>query len=74
LIRLGCGLEARYGEAAGVLAPWSDDPDLGEAVARLRAAGRKVVAALPGAEVPAQALGCGEVLRLRDGGWVVEPA
>ena len=74
LIRLGRGLEARYAEAAGVLAPWSDDPALGEAVARLRAAGRKVVAALPGAEAPAQALGCGEVLRLRDGGWVVEPA
>jgi ATP phosphoribosyltransferase regulatory subunit HisZ len=27
-----------------------------------------------GAEAPAQEFGCGEVLRLRDEGWVLEPA
>jgi ATP phosphoribosyltransferase regulatory subunit len=74
LLRLGSGLEARYAEAGGVLAPWSADPGLQAEVERLRAGGRRVVSELPGA--PGQsgsALGCTQALVQREGGWVLVP-
>lgn len=46
----------------GVLAPWDADPGLRAEVARLRAAGRRVVHELPGQSGGAAELGCSERL------------
>lgn len=75
LIRLGSGLAGRYAESGAVQAPWSADPGLQAEVERLRAAGLRVVADLPGAADQSGAgLGCTQALVERDGRWVLEPA
>lgn len=56
--------------ASAVLAPAVDDETLDDAVAKLRAAGRRVVRALPGCEVDPQEAGCAAELRLIDGQWL----
>lgn len=56
----------------GILVPWSGDPALLAAVRGLRAAGDRVVNALPGAAADAGELGCDRVLVERGGRWVVE--
>lgn len=56
-----------------ILAPWPQDADLQDAVARLRAAGEIVVAALPGHEGTWAEAGCDRQLVLRQGKWIVEP-
>ncbi|MCU0937426.1 MAG: ATP phosphoribosyltransferase regulatory subunit, partial [Gammaproteobacteria bacterium] len=56
----------------GILAPWSGDAALLAAVRDLRAAGERVVNALPGAAADTAELGCDRVLVERDGRWVVE--
>jgi ATP phosphoribosyltransferase regulatory subunit len=73
LLRLGDGLERRYNDRPAVAAPWDEDPALQRRVAELRGAGRRVVVLLPGQAGDAAAMGCDEVIRLRDGRWVVEP-
>jgi ATP phosphoribosyltransferase regulatory subunit len=56
-----------------VLAPWSEDPALADAVRALRARGEAVVAALPGKEHTWNEAGCDRELALRDGRWCVVP-
>lgn len=56
-----------------VLAPWSADPDLQDVVARLRRAGRRVVAELPGPTNTRAPLGCTERLVRKDGQWLLAP-
>jgi ATP phosphoribosyltransferase regulatory subunit len=58
---------------ARILAPAAGDPALDRAVAALRAAGRVVVRALPGAEAAAQAMGCAEELVHLEGQWHPRP-
>jgi len=60
---------------AGILAPADRDPALASLVAQLRAAGERVVRALPGADAPAAALGCDRRLACAaDGSWHVTAA
>jgi ATP phosphoribosyltransferase regulatory subunit len=73
LLRLGLGLEDRYGRASRVFAPWSSDPDLQSAVERIRGTGRQVVMELPGQECGAGDLGCSERLVREEAGWVLIP-
>lgn len=73
LLRLGRGLEERYAPRAAVLAPWSADPQLQKEVARLRAAGRRVVSELPGQGYAPGELGCSEILVHERGRWVLQP-
>jgi ATP phosphoribosyltransferase regulatory subunit len=56
----------------GVLAPSADDAGLQGEIARLRAAGERVVVGLPGSEAAVRDLGCDRALVQRDGRWVVE--
>ena len=75
LIRLGSGLSERYRQSGAVLSPWSAAPGLQAEVERLRAAGRRVVADLPGAADQSGAgLGCTEALVETDGRWVLVPS
>jgi ATP phosphoribosyltransferase regulatory subunit len=55
-----------------VLAPWGDDPELLALVARLRAAGERVIWDLPQQAGDASAMGCRRVIRQRDGVWQTE--
>jgi len=58
----------------GISAPWSEDPELGREVARLRAAGERVIITLPGVDQGREELGCDRVLEFSDGQWRVQPA
>lgn len=60
-------------EAALVFAPWDEDAALREQIRQLRAAGRRVVCALPDQTAGAQEMGCGEILRKQGGEWVLQP-
>ncbi len=60
------------GPPGAILAPHGDDPGLQRAIARLRAAGERVVSALPGSSVAAAELGCDRELAKQGGAWVVE--
>ncbi|HQU14734.1 MAG: ATP phosphoribosyltransferase regulatory subunit [Chromatiales bacterium 21-64-14] len=55
-----------------IFAPWGDAPGLQARVRELRAAGERVIGALPGQHGGAADLGCDRVLVKRDGVWVVE--
>jgi len=57
-------------ETATIFAPAEADP---QAVAALRAQGRRVVCGLPGQSGGAAEMGCGEILQLRDGDWAPVP-
>ena len=57
------------GEA--ILAPWLDEPDLKEAIAKLRDAGHIVVVEMPGQEAHREELGCERKLEKKDGKWRV---
>lgn len=72
LLRLGSGLEARYGDAPAIYAPWSAEPRLLAAIEGLRRAGRRVITALPGADVDPRAIGCGERLVQGVSGWELQ--
>jgi len=74
LLRLGSGLAERYADEPGVWAPWSADQTLQTEIARLRAAGRRVLQELPGEVADARTLGCSEVLTRSGMGWVLAPA
>lgn len=57
-----------------VRAPWSDRPDLADAVSRLRAAGQIVVQVLPGHEHEQQEFACDrELVEQGAGRWTVRP-
>jgi len=71
LERLGGG--ASEVSPSGVFAPWSDEPEQAAAIARLRAAGERVVQGLPGQQGDAADMGCDRRLVKRNGGWVVQP-
>lgn len=73
LLGLVPGLMARYQESPPVLAPWSPDPGLQQALIALRAAGRRVLTWLPGQSGSATEMGCREILVARDGHWRLEP-
>jgi len=49
-----------------VFAPWSDDPELAQQVAALRASGQRVICGLPGQVGDARAMGCSHQLRCDD--------
>ncbi|MFN0160174.1 MAG: ATP phosphoribosyltransferase regulatory subunit [Burkholderiales bacterium] len=57
----------------GILAPWSDAPDLAREVERLRAAGEIVVRALPGHAPGSWQPCCNRELRRVGDAWVVQP-
>ncbi len=68
---------ARLSETAGepltgILTPHGDEAKLREEIARLRAAGERVVTNLPGSEAKPAELGCDRVLLRKDGRWIVE--
>jgi ATP phosphoribosyltransferase regulatory subunit len=58
----------------GVLAPWSGEAGLREAVRALRSRGEPVVQLLPGQAVDLEELGCDRALVFRAGRWEVGPA
>jgi len=57
----------------GVLAPYGDDPGLLDEIARLRAAGERVVTQLPGSKAGAVELGCDRMLVPEKNRWTVKP-
>jgi len=57
----------------GVLAPYGDDAGLLDEVARLRAAGERVVTQLPGSKAGAAELGCDRMLVSEKNRWTVKP-
>ena len=60
--------------ATAVRAPWSDRPDVAEAVAKLRASGEIVVQVLPGHEHEQQEFACDrELVEHGAGQWAVRP-
>jgi ATP phosphoribosyltransferase regulatory subunit len=63
------GDEPGAGLAEAILVPWDADPVLQAEVARLRAAGRRVVQLLPGQSTDPTAMGCSQVLELVNGAW-----
>ncbi|MBT3046540.1 MAG: ATP phosphoribosyltransferase regulatory subunit [Candidatus Thiodiazotropha sp.] len=56
-------------DQAAVFAPWSDDPGLQREIERLRAAGQRVICALPGQYGGAKEMGCNRELVLTEGQW-----
>jgi len=73
LLRRGKGLAERYERADGIFVPWSSDAALQEEAAKLRAAGLRVVAELPGQGVGPHDVGCSEKLVLEGARWVRVP-
>ncbi|OGI44234.1 MAG: hypothetical protein A2V92_02065, partial [Candidatus Muproteobacteria bacterium RBG_16_65_31] len=59
------------GRTTGVLAPAADDAELRREIARLRAAGERVVAQLPDDGARAADYGCDRALVKKNGRWVV---
>jgi len=57
----------------GILAPDGADAALSAEVARLRAAGERVVMRLPGDKSPAPEFGCDRELVGKNGRWIVQP-
>ncbi len=72
LLRLGSGLDERYREEPAVYAPWSSEPKLLAAIEDLRRSGRRVISALPGAEVSPRGLGCDQRLVPGAAGWELQ--
>ncbi|MBL3599430.1 MAG: ATP phosphoribosyltransferase regulatory subunit [gamma proteobacterium endosymbiont of Lamellibrachia anaximandri] len=56
-----------------IFAPWSGDLVLQEKITFLRAAGRRVICALPGQQGGAREMGCSEALRLDGDSWELHP-
>jgi len=71
LMALAPAAEARI---TGILAPAADDAGLAAKVSELRAAGERVVCALPGQQGGAKDMDCDRRLVQSDGEWRVEPA
>ncbi|PVV24786.1 MAG: ATP phosphoribosyltransferase regulatory subunit [gamma proteobacterium symbiont of Ctena orbiculata] len=62
-------LPQQTAQNSAVFAPISDDQGLQQEIARLRAAGVRVVCALPGQDGDAEEMGCNQQLVLTDGQW-----
>ena len=71
LLQQGKSLEPA-GEG-GIFAPWSEEPAQMQRVQELRAAGKRVVCALPGQQGDAAELGCDAVLKKQGDEWSVVP-
>jgi len=71
-ILIGLGVRAPAAPRPAVFAPASDDPALHACIARLRAAGERVICALAGQQGGASAMGCGRELLQRNDNWIVE--
>jgi len=69
LLHQGQDLADLYRPPVAVFAPWSPDPALGAEIARLRAAGLRVVRELPGQPGGAREAGCAEQLVFEGGRW-----
>ncbi|MBT2988753.1 MAG: ATP phosphoribosyltransferase regulatory subunit [Candidatus Thiodiazotropha sp. (ex Ctena orbiculata)] len=61
--------QQQIADRSAVFAPWSDDPGLQQEIERLRAAGQRVICALPGQHGDAKEMGCDQQLVLADGQW-----
>ncbi|MCX8017967.1 MAG: ATP phosphoribosyltransferase regulatory subunit [Rhodocyclaceae bacterium] len=72
-LRALAALSAPQAMPGAILAPWPEDAAAQEEIARLRAAGEIVVAALPGHEGSWREAGCDRRLLRRDGQWIIEP-
>lgn len=66
-------LSAPQAVPGAILAPWPEEGALRDEIARLRAQGETVVAALPGHAGDWREAGCDRQLVLRDGKWIIEP-
>ena len=67
-------LTAGNAEVATVIsAPYEDDRELEQAIARLRAQGERVIRRLPGSTATAKQLGCDRELIRHNGQWTVKP-
>ncbi|MCP1726215.1 ATP phosphoribosyltransferase regulatory subunit [Natronospira proteinivora] len=62
------GVDHRQG---GIFAPADDDPDLAEAIDRLRESGERVVQSLPGAKQSPEECNCDRVLQRQAKAWIV---
>ncbi|MDE2089707.1 MAG: ATP phosphoribosyltransferase regulatory subunit [Gammaproteobacteria bacterium] len=71
LVALGDGGAGAPVAAAGIFAPWSDDPALQAMIRELRLRGERVIGCLPGQTGGARQMGCDRVLVQRAGGWQV---
>ncbi len=72
LMRLNKDVEQTAND--GIFAPWSDDPSLFQAIAKLRQSGKRVVMGLPRQVGSAAEMGCNSVLMDQGGEWVVMSA
>lgn len=63
----------KFPEADGIFAPALDDADLQKEVETLRAAGHRVVCALPGQKGGATEAGCDRTLVKANGKWKIQP-
>jgi len=73
LIALAEPRKAGIADEGAVLAPWDADPGLSAEIARLRAAGRRVIQELPGQPGDIGELGCTACLERRGSGWALRP-
>ncbi len=73
LVQVGSGAKPTVG-TRGILAPWSDDPAMHDAVRKLRANGERVLQELPGQTITARDLGCDRMLQRKSGRWQVVDA
>jgi ATP phosphoribosyltransferase regulatory subunit len=73
LIALAEPSKAGIADEGAVLAPWDADPGLSAEIARLRAAGRRVIQELPGQPGDIGELGCTACLERRGSGWALRP-
>ncbi|RLJ20943.1 ATP phosphoribosyltransferase regulatory subunit [bacterium endosymbiont of Escarpia laminata] len=72
-LMLMVGQERDILDEPAIFAPWSGDLVLQEKITFLRAAGRRVICALPGQQGGAREMGCSEVLRLNGDSWELHP-
>lgn len=72
LMRLNKDMEQTVND--GIFAPWSDDPEQYQEIARLRQEGKTVIMGLPGQGGTAADMGCDAVLTYLDGKWTVTAA
>src|SRR5680860_253176 len=71
-ILIGLGARAPAPSRPTVFAPASDDPELHALIARLRAAGERVICGLAGQQGDARTMGCGRELIQSNDNWIVE--
>jgi ATP phosphoribosyltransferase regulatory subunit len=70
-LRQLAALAPKPARSEAILAPSLDEPDLKEAIAKLREGGHIVVVEMPGQEAHRQELGCERKLEKKDGKWRV---